>query len=309
MALPRSMSAALPTGVPVEIPGRGSMRVHDTGMQGSQPALLLLHGWNIDGATNWAHAVPALAQEHRVIIIDHHGHGHGVRPGSAFRLEHCATDALHALDQLGVDRFIAVGYSMGGAVAQLLAHRAPDRCVGLVAMASANRWADSPRERIEFRALRAGARAARRTPPRMLRPVTDRIMKVACARYPDWVLDVVRSADAVALLEAGAELGRFDSSPWSTRLRQPASVIVTDEDRVVPRWRQERLAASLPDAHTFHIATDHDVPLVDDARFGSMVRTAVDSVITRVDECSTAASRRRIPEASGPSRSFSYSHS
>ena len=309
MSIPSSMTAALPPGVPVAVPGRGAVRVHDTGVDTAQPALLLLHGWNIDGVTNWAHALDALAERHRVIVLDHHGHGHGVRPETAFRLEHCATDALQVLDRLGVQRFVAVGYSMGGAVAQLLAHRAPERCVGLVAMASADRWVDSRRERAEFGVLRAAARAARRTPPRMLRPVTDRIMRIACARYPDWVLDVVRQADAVALLEAGAELGRFDSSAWCSRLAQPSAVIVTEQDRVVPPWRQERLAEALPHADTFRISCDHDVPLEADHRFGAVVRTAVDSVLTRVDECSSPASRRHLPEASGPLRSFSPSAS
>jgi pimeloyl-ACP methyl ester carboxylesterase len=39
---------------------------------------------------------------------------------------------LDALDQVGVDRFLAVGHSLGGGVAAAMADRAPTRVAGLV---------------------------------------------------------------------------------------------------------------------------------------------------------------------------------
>src|SRR5438132_3426601 len=46
------------------------------------------------------------------------GHGDGIRAGSRFRLEDCADDIAALAEVLGIGRFVAVGYSMGGMVAQ-----------------------------------------------------------------------------------------------------------------------------------------------------------------------------------------------
>ena len=56
----------------------------------------------------------------------------GSRTRAPFRLEDCADDVVAMADAIGLDRFVVLGYSMGGAVAQLLWRRHRDRLVGLV---------------------------------------------------------------------------------------------------------------------------------------------------------------------------------
>ena len=57
-----------------------------------------------------------------------------------FRLEDCADDIVDVADALGVQRLIAVGYSMGGPVALLARRRHHDRVAGLVLCTSATRF-------------------------------------------------------------------------------------------------------------------------------------------------------------------------
>ena len=64
----------------------------------------------------------------------------GIRADRAVRLADCADDAVAALDVLGIERAIAVGYSMGGPIAQLVWHRHRDRTAGLVLCATAHRF-------------------------------------------------------------------------------------------------------------------------------------------------------------------------
>lgn len=72
----------------------------------------------------WAKQIPALAENFRVITVDHRGHGRSetarVAPG-ATTMDTLAADVLHALDEVGVNRFRVVGLSLGGALAQHLA--------------------------------------------------------------------------------------------------------------------------------------------------------------------------------------------
>ena len=51
------------------------------------------------------------------------------------RLSSYADDVLEALDQIGVERFLLVGHSLGGGVATAMAERAPQRVAGLVLIA------------------------------------------------------------------------------------------------------------------------------------------------------------------------------
>ena len=108
--------------------GRAAARP-STGRAGiaGAPTLLLLHGWTASSALNWFTTFPVLSRSFDVVAIDHRGHGRGIRSRRRFRLEDCADDAVALADVLGIDRFVPVGYSMGGPVAQLIWRRHPDR--------------------------------------------------------------------------------------------------------------------------------------------------------------------------------------
>ena len=52
------------------------------------------------------------------------------------RLADCADDMAALIDELGTGPVIAVGYSMGGPIAQLLWKRHPEKVAGLVLCAT-----------------------------------------------------------------------------------------------------------------------------------------------------------------------------
>lgn len=69
----------------------------------------------------WLPQLDALSHEHRVIALDHRGHGKSpVIPGSA-SVADLANDVLKTLDTLHIEKFKVAGVSLGGAVAQYLA--------------------------------------------------------------------------------------------------------------------------------------------------------------------------------------------
>ena len=59
-----------------------------------------------------------------------------------FRLADCAADAAAVLRELGVAPAVVVGYSMGGAIAQLVARDHPDVVSGLVLSGTAQHFQD-----------------------------------------------------------------------------------------------------------------------------------------------------------------------
>ena len=119
--VPEPPIAPLPGRI-VDVPGRGEFFLRDSG--GDGPALLLLHGWMVSADLNWITVYDSLRDAgYRVLALDHRGHGRGLRGPAPFRLVDCADDAAAVLRHEGIDRALAVGYSMGGPIACLLAPR------------------------------------------------------------------------------------------------------------------------------------------------------------------------------------------
>ncbi len=126
------------------------------------PVLMLLHGWSATADLNWHHCFGPLAKQFRVLAIDHRGHGRGLRHTGPFTLEDCADDVAALAAQLGIERLIAVGYSMGGPIAQLLWQRHRSLVDGLVLCSTSAVFGSTARLRALFR-VAAGLSAARAT--------------------------------------------------------------------------------------------------------------------------------------------------
>ena len=129
----------LPRGCVVHVPGRGEMFLRDCG--GDGPPLLLLHGWMFSADLNWYRTYAPLAEAgYRVLAVDHRGHGRGLRTPEPFTLQDCADDAAALVAHLGIPPVLAVGYSMGGPIASLLARDHPEWVSGVVLGATAMDW-------------------------------------------------------------------------------------------------------------------------------------------------------------------------
>jgi pimeloyl-ACP methyl ester carboxylesterase len=106
--------------------------------QGQGEALLLLHGFTGAGA-DFAHVFDrdALAREYRVIAVDLRGHGRSTNPSGRFAIRSCAHDVYALLDRLGIDRFAALGLSLGAKTLLHMATQQPRRPRALVLVSAA----------------------------------------------------------------------------------------------------------------------------------------------------------------------------
>ncbi|WP_159888524.1 alpha/beta fold hydrolase [Paenibacillus puerhi] len=101
--------------------------------QGSGHPLVLLHGFCGSGAY-WDEVVPLLDAHYRVIVPDLRGHGESGSPDEAYTIEGMADDIAALIDELGTEKAIVLGHSLGGYVTLALAERHSDklRAFGLV---------------------------------------------------------------------------------------------------------------------------------------------------------------------------------
>jgi 3-oxoadipate enol-lactonase len=256
----------------VHAPGVGELFVRDSG--GDGPPVLLLHGWMFAADANWWPVYRPLEQAgHRVLALDHRGHGRGLRSPEPFRLLDCARDAAALLDALGTGPVVAVGYSMGGPVAQLLARERPDLVRALVLCATAPDWQD-PHLKAFWRTM-ALLRLALGLFPTAAWNASLRGMREG--PYRTWLAAELSRGSARDIAEAGRELGRHDGRPWLGTLDLPSAVVVTTRDRNVPPRKQRELARLLG-APTFEVDGSHLAVATSRRAFLAALRAALGAV-------------------------------
>lgn len=94
--------------------------------------LVLLHGHGNE-AHLWDDFVPAVSEHYRVLAVDQRGHGDSDwDPEGRYGADAMADDLEAILAHFEIDRFVLVGFSMGGRVSMEFAARSPERLAGLV---------------------------------------------------------------------------------------------------------------------------------------------------------------------------------
>lgn len=257
----------LPLGRRVDLPDRGITFVREVEGPPRAPTVLLLHGWWASAGLNWFNAFEPLSRHFNVVAPDLRGHGRGIRSHRRFRLADCADDVAALLDRLEVGPVIAVGYSMGGPVSQLLWRRHPDKVEGLVQCATAHGFVPVMRERFVFTTAMASlagttrlSQLLGRAPSSWVRRLSPGWAELGERPRPSslqrWAGQEMRRHDLRLVLEAGVAIGNYDASRWIGQVDVPAASVRTDLDRAITPDRQDLLAEALG-AAVFPVADGH----------------------------------------------------
>jgi len=246
--------------------------------------MMLLHGLTASTDLNWFESFDALGQLFRVVAVDHRGYGRGVPPaaGGGFSLEECADEAVAVADALGVGEFVPVGYSLGGAVAQLVWQRHPHRVRGLVLCATSREFLGTRRERLIWRALPAWIWVVRHAPSLGRRYVgATLVARFVGSPWHDWAAAELRRVEPAHMLAGARALGAFSSMSWIGEVDVPVAVVVTTDDVLVPPARQHALASAAHGATVHEVAADHGAPVSAPERFVPALVEACRSVVER----------------------------
>ena len=249
------MSTAGPAGVTgrtvphrVEVDGLGLRVSVAGGHDGSTTPLLLCNG--IGGAIELWEPLRDAFQGYPTVAFDAPGVAESSVPAYPPTMTGLAGTVVHLLDQLGIAQFDALGVSWGGALAQELAYRHPERVRRLVLCATGAGGMMVPGH--------PRVMAILATPLRYWSP--SYLNRVAPVLYgPDIVDDpemlsrqrhirFTRSPSGRGYLYQVLALRRFLSGLWLHRLRQPTLVLHGDADPIVPVANGRILAARIPGA-------------------------------------------------------------
>jgi pimeloyl-ACP methyl ester carboxylesterase len=102
------------------------------------PPLLLVHGYT-GSQLDWIDVIDPLAQDRRVITVDHRGHGESPNfdDESSYSLAILGEDFAAFVDRLELGCFDLLGHSMGGMIAMRYALAHPERIRSLILMDTA----------------------------------------------------------------------------------------------------------------------------------------------------------------------------
>lgn len=249
----------LPYGRRVDLPRRGTTFVREVEGPPGAPTLLLLHGWVASAGLNWFQAFEPLSQHFNVIAPDVRGHARGLRTRRVFRLNDCADDCAATLGELGSGPVIAVGYSMGGPISQLVWRRHRDLVDGLVLCATTAGFMPHPVARRAYQTSMFGlATVARAVAMAPHVPGINLSALASQARsLPAWALAEVRRHDWRMVAEAGHSISTYHARRWIGDVDVPTSVVCTTEDRGVPPHLQLEVADAIPGATVHRVADGH----------------------------------------------------
>jgi 3-oxoadipate enol-lactonase len=219
-------------------------------VHGEGEPLVLVMGLGGD-LVAWARQIPEFAKRYRVIAIENRDVGRSSYADGPYEIADMADDTLAVLDELGVDDFHLLGVSMGGAISQQIALRAPERvrtltlCVtwggnGPYGEARARLLGEQYRrmsreEQVDYLMLLTMSEEFYRDP----RAVTWLRGMILNNPHPQETEGFVRQLDAC---------GRHDVRDRLGELSMPTHVVGAEHDVMVPPWKSTELAELIPGA-------------------------------------------------------------
>jgi pimeloyl-ACP methyl ester carboxylesterase len=125
------------------IPINGMEMYYET--RGEGEPLVLLHGGGGIGA-NWDLIFSEPPGGYQVILPDLRGHGRSTNPSQGFSFKQTALDVFAMLDLLGIERFKAIGLSLGAKTLLHMATQQPSRIEAMVLVSAAPYFPEQARE-------------------------------------------------------------------------------------------------------------------------------------------------------------------
>jgi len=224
-----------------------------TSTLGTGPPLLIITGLGASLELAEPFERQIVARGRQAIGFDAPGVGESTGYRWPKRMSGVARTVEIMLDELGHEQVDVVGVSLGGIIAQQLAHQAPDRVRRLVLVATGPGVVGLGGIPGSPRAMLALATRRRYTSPDYYRSIAGDLYGGLARTDPDALLhgSVARFAHAPSL---GGYLGQlyaisfWTGIPWLWKLRQPTLVLNGDDDPIVPVLNGRILAKCIPNA-------------------------------------------------------------
>ncbi|MCA1682948.1 MAG: alpha/beta fold hydrolase [Actinobacteria bacterium] len=253
---------------------------------GSGTPVMFLHG--LSGCwQNWLENIPAFTADHRVIAIDLPGFGQSDMPAEPISVTGYARMLDTLCDELGIDRAVLVGNSMGGFVGAEMAIRFPRRVDRLCLVAAAGlsmEYIRSERRRgwrprLENLMFFSLAWMAVRSDIVVRRPRLRRALLNVVAAHPERLPSALlaenmrRSGKPPGFRDALEAMTRYPIRDRLGEVRAPTLIVWGADDRLVPVGDATEFEWLIPDSRKLiYPDTGHLTMLERPGRFNADLR-------------------------------------
>jgi 3-oxoadipate enol-lactonase len=220
-------------------------------LHGAGEPIVFISGFATDHLA-WRTVQNEFTQHYQVILFDNRGAGQSDTPDMSYSMELFAADTVALIDKLNLKQPHIVGHSMGGMVAQTIAHQYPDKIKSVIISGSrckSNKLTETlfkfignlrrdnvPRERLLEAWLPWIFSNEFLAQPEVIPVLTAFYLNNP---YPQTQLGYDRQLAAVL---------NFDSTPWIQHIKTPTLVIAAEKDLVIPPEQSREIADKIPHA-------------------------------------------------------------
>ena len=213
-----------------------------------RPPLLLIHGAG-QSSVHFSELMGVLGRHCWTVALDLPGHGGSPPldplPPVSELLQRYRDLAAEFAERIGLGKFMLVGHSMGGAVAQLFALSMGERLAGLVLVATSGRLKVAPMIlqaiREHFDGLPAMIAAVGYSPAAS----TEQVAR--------WSANQIQAPQQVVLDDFRA-CAQFDVRDQLGEISCPVSIISAADDRLTPPMLQQQLQKRIPRSELVHVS-------------------------------------------------------
>lgn len=220
--------------------------------------IILIHGFPLDHSI-WLPVVPLLQEKARVILPDLRGFGQSPVVAEDGNMRTMAEDIANLMDDLGLEKAILVGHSMGGYVCLNFARAFPQRLMGLGLVAT--QAAGDSLERRQARLV-----MAEDVKRKGVKSIADG-MATRLTNQPELAQSMKRlilkapTRGVMAALHGMAE--RADATDWLVEMVVPTVVIAGTEDALIPIERSRTMAQMLNHAWLVEVSGASHMPMME----------------------------------------------
>jgi pimeloyl-ACP methyl ester carboxylesterase len=242
--------------------------------EGTGKPILCIHGITAN-CRSWDALAEVLAPEYHVMAMDLRGRGQSDKPSQGYSLDYHLKDINCLLDDLGIDRVVIMGHSLGAFIGLAFAAQYPDRTDRLVLVDGAGDLSQEQFDEV-FIAIKPALERLGQVFP----SVDDYLNKMKAAPYiHPWsaVIEtyyryeleeveggVRTNIDPAHIQEEAANIRQVDCAPFYPNIKAKVLILrapnglLSQKDLLLPEDVVDKMMHEIPDAQRFDVeGTNH----------------------------------------------------
>ena len=239
-------------------------------IHGSGTPIVFIHGWTGTHLT-WYNQVKYFSSKgYKVVVYDLRGHSSSEKPVEwEYTTENMCKDLLDLVNYLNLEKFVLVGHSYGGMIAQKFAITNQERILKLVLVDTA--------PAVYGFALKLQISLAKF----LFRIAYKRIMSFTKRRrknVPEIIIDEELKCPKYVALKLLDEISKFNVKEELKLLKIPTLIIVGENDSLLPVWLSEELHSLINGSKLVIIENSEHSPQIENPeRFNFVLRKFLES--------------------------------